>query len=186
MPEEETFLKGQLLLDSGQLRGSFFQRTVVLICQHDPEGAFGLVLNRATGSNVGEMIVADLPEPIKGAPLYLGGPVQPSALSFLHTDSFLPDANVMPNLSLGHSLDSLMDLGESFSSTRKIKTFAGYAGWSPGQLEDEMKRKAWLTHPASLDLVFETEPGQLWQLILRQKGWKYKLLSQMPEDLSMN
>jgi putative transcriptional regulator len=199
MSETSEFLKGQLLLDSGQLRGSFFQRTVVLICQHDPEGAFGLVLNRASGSNVGDMIVADLPETLKGFPLFLGGPVQPSALSFLHTDAFIadsdvlpnfspvvPDSNVMPNLSLGHSLDSLIEIGESFSPTRKIKLFAGYAGWSPGQLEDEMKRNAWLTHPASLDLVFDTAIDQLWRKILSQKGWKYKLLSQMPEDLSMN
>src|SRR2546423_1017814 len=124
MSETETFLKGQLLLDSGQLQGSFFQRTVVLICQHDAEGAFGLVLNRATGSNVGEVIIADLPEFLKGCPLFLGGPVQPAALSFLHSDAFIPDANVLPNLSLGHSLDALMDLGESFSPTKKIKMFA--------------------------------------------------------------
>ena len=52
--------------------------------------------------------------------------------------------------------------------------------------EDEMKRKAWLTHPASLDLVFDTAPEQLWQTILRQKGLKYRLLAQMPEDLSQN
>src|SRR5882762_843292 len=186
MAEPDTFLKGQLLLDSGQLRGSFFQRTVVLICQHDAEGAFGLVLNRGTGNNVGDMIVADLPDALKTCPLYLGGPVQPSALSFLHSDAFIPDANVIPNLSLGHSLDELMDMGESVSPTRKIKLFAGYAGWSPGQLEDEMKRKAWLTHPASLNLVFDADPVQLWQQILRDKGWKYKLLSQMPEDLSLN
>src|SRR5437899_10914381 len=186
MLEPEIFLKGQLLLDSGQLRGSFFQRTVVLICQHDSEGAFGLVLNCATGSNVGEMIVADLPNDLKVCTLFLGGPVQVSALSFLHTDAFIPDANVLPNLCLGHSLDSLIDLCESFSATRKVKMFAGYAGWSPGQLEDEMKRKAWLTHPASLELVFETDPAKLWQAILCQKGWKYKLLAQMPEDLSQN
>lgn len=186
MAAKENFLKGQLLLDSGQLSGSFFQRTVVLICQHDAEGAFGLMLNRTTGNNVGEMIVADLPEALKACPLYLGGPVQPSALSFLHSDTFIPDANVIPNLSLGHSLDSLVDLGESLSPTRKIKMFAGYAGWSPGQLEDEMKRKAWLTHPASLELVFDTAPEQLWQTILRGKGWKYRLLAQMPEDLSLN
>jgi putative transcriptional regulator len=186
MAEEGNFLKGQLLLDSGQLRGSFFQRSVVLICQHDAEGAFGLILNRSTGSSVGEMIVADLPDALKSNTLFLGGPVQPTALSFLHSDSFITDANVMPNLSLGHSIDALMELGESFSATRKLKMFAGYAGWSPGQLEDEMKRKAWLTHPASLDLVFEAEPDKLWQSILQTKGWKYKLLSQMPEDLSLN
>jgi putative transcriptional regulator len=186
MPETEKFLKGQLLLDSGELRGSFFQRTVVLICEHDAEGAFGLVLNRAAGANVGDMIVADLPDSLKGCPLFLGGPVQPSALSYLHTDAFVPDANVLPNLSLGHSLDTLIEIGGSFSPTRKIKLFAGYAGWSPGQLEDEMKRKAWLTHPASLDLVFENSFDQLWRNILCEKGWQYRLLAQMPEDLSLN
>src|SRR5256714_12467104 len=116
MAETEQFLKGQLLLDSGQLRGSFFQRTVVLICQHDAEGAFGLVLNRSSGSNVGEMVVADLPDLLKTSPLFLGGPVQPSALSFLLTDAFIPDANVLPNLSLGHTLDALMEMGESYSA----------------------------------------------------------------------
>ncbi|HVZ16302.1 MAG TPA: YqgE/AlgH family protein [Terriglobales bacterium] len=186
MSEKTRFLKGQLLLDSGQLHGSFFQRTVVLICQHDAEGAFGLVLNRATGSNVGEMIVADLPETLKSIPLYLGGPVQPSALSYLHSDGFLPQANVMPNLNLGHSLDALVDIGESFSAGKKVRLFAGYSGWSPGQLEDEIKRKAWLIYPASLELVFDTPPDDLWPNILRQMGWKYRLLSQMPDDLSSN
>lgn len=181
------FLKGQLLLDSGQLGGSFFQRTVVLICQHDADGAFGLVLNRSLGKKVGEMIVADLPDTLRESPLYLGGPVQPTALSFLHTDNFMPNADVLPNLALGHSLDDLVDVGESFSTQKKIKMFAGYAGWSAGQLEDEIRRKAWLTFPASLELVFDTPAEQLWSKILRRKGgWRNKLLSQMPENLSWN
>ena len=186
MSETEKYLKGQLLLDGGQLRGSFFHRSVVLICQHDAEGAFGLVLTRSSGNKVGDALVADLPEQLKEQPLYLGGPVQSGALSFLHSDSFVPDASVMPNLDLGHSLDTLIDIGESFSTTKKIKLFAGYAGWSPGQLEEEMKRKAWLTHPASLELVFDVKPEQLWSRILRQKGGKYRLLAETPEDLSMN
>ena len=65
--------------------------------------------------------------------------------------------------------------------------FAGYAGWSPGQLESEMKRKSWITFPASLELVFETPPEQLWQKVLQSKGgWKNRLLAQTPEDLSWN
>jgi putative transcriptional regulator len=189
MPDspKSKYLKGQLLLDSGQLSGSFFQRTVVLICQHDAEGAFGLILNRSTGNKVGDVIVADLPEALKDAQLFQGGPVQPAALSFLHSDNFIPDANVFPNLNLGHSLDDLVEIGESFSAGKKVKMFAGYAGWSPGQLEDEMKRKSWITFPASLELVFETPPERLWQKILKAKGgWKNKLLSQMPENLSWN
>ena len=187
MPENAHYLKGQLLLDSGDLRGSFFQRTVLLICQHDAEGAFGLVLNRTTGSKAGEMIVANLPEPLKEQPLFLGGPVQPTALSFLHSDSFIPDATVLPNLSLGHSLDALADIGDSLSTTKKVKLFAGYVGWSPGQLENEMKRKSWLTHPASLELIFDTPPEKLWQMVLRSKGgWQNRILSQSPDDLSWN
>lgn len=186
MSAPKKYLKGQLLLDSGQLSGSFFQHTVVLICQHNAEGAFGLVLNRSAKSKIGEVVVADLPETLKELPLYLGGPVQPTALSFLHTDSFIPDATVMPNLNLGHSLDELVDLGETFSATRKVKMFAGYAGWSPGQLEDEIKRDAWLTHPASLELVFDADATRLWKQILSHMGWKYKLLAEMPDDLSRN
>ena len=181
-----TSLKGQLLLDHGKLAGSFFHRTVILVCQHDSEGAFGLVLNRATGNNVGEALVANLPEDLKEKPLYLGGPVQPQALSFLHSDVFLPEAEVLPNLSLGHSLDGLMELAESYSASKQMKIFAGYAGWSPGQLDDEMKRDTWVTHPASIDLVFHPEPEKLWQTLLRQKGGKYRLLSDTPEDLSWN
>jgi putative transcriptional regulator len=187
MADKAKFLQGRLLLDSGQLGGSFFQRTVVLICQHNAEGAFGLVLNRALGKTAGEVIVADLPETLKESPLFLGGPVQPSALSYLHTDTFIPDADVMPNLALGHSLDDLLEIGESFSPAKKVRLFAGYAGWSAGQLEKEMKRKSWLTFPASLQLVFETPPELLWEKILNaQGGWKNKLLSQMPDDLSFN
>jgi putative transcriptional regulator len=119
--------------------------------------------------------------------LFLGGPVQPGALSYLHTDSFIPDAGVMPNLALGHSLDDLLEIGESFSPTKKVRLFAGYAGWSAGQLEGEMKRKSWLTFPASIELVFETPPEHLWPKILVSKGgWKNKLLSQAPDDLSWN
>jgi putative transcriptional regulator len=180
------YLKGQLLLDSGQLTGSFFARTVILICQHDAEGAFGLVLNRPTGGKVGEALVADLPDAVKEMPLFLGGPVQPTAMSFLHADTFLPEANVLANLSVGHSLDELVDLGESFSADKKVKLFAGYSGWSPGQLEDEMKRKAWLTHPASVELIFSPETEALWSKLMRQKGWKNQLLSQLPDDPSLN
>lgn len=187
MAAKPKFLQGQLLLDSGQLGGSFFQRTVVLVCQHNAEGAFGLVLNRALGKTVGEMIIADLPATLKESPLFLGGPVQPGALSFLHTDSFIREADVLPNLALGHSLDDLLEIGEVISATKKVRLFAGYAGWSPGQLESEMKRKSWLTHPASVQLVFETPPDQLWQKVLHDKGgWKNKLLAQMPDDLSLN
>ena len=179
-------LQGQLLLDGGQLRGSFFNRSVVLVCHHDADGAFGLVLNQPTESTLGEMIVADMPDLLKETAFFLGGPVQTNALSYLFSDSFLPDANVMPNLSLGHSLDELVELGESYSSSRQIRCFAGYSGWSGGQLEEELARKAWVLHPAHLDLVFSPNPSALWRDILLEKGGEYRLLADTPDDLSFN
>lgn len=186
MFETPTYLKGQLLLDSGQLGESFFKRSVVLICQHDADGAFGLILNRTSGNSLGEMLLSDIPEGFKTETLYIGGPVQLSALSYLVSDEFLPAGSVMPNLDLGHSIETLIEMSQSFSHTRKLRMFAGYAGWTAGQLEGEMKRKAWLTHPATLDLVFAEKPETLWKTILKNKGGKYRLLADMPEDLSSN
>jgi len=150
------------------------------------EGAFGLMLNRATAKTVGEALVANLPATVKDQPLFLGGPVQPQTLSFLHSDTVLHEANVMLNLNVGHSLDVLMDLSESSSDSQKLKLFAGYAGWSAGQLDNEMARQDWLVHPASIELIFSAEPEQLWRAILREKGLKNRLLADSPDDLSWN
>ena len=186
MPGKFESLRGQLLLDSGQLRGSFFDRSVVLICHHDADGAFGLVLNRPAEMKVGDVLVEDVGDAIKQGTLFLGGPVQTTALTYLHSDSFLADANVMPNLNMGHSLDDLIEIGEGISPTRQVRCFAGYAGWTAGQLEGEMKRKSWLTHSATLELVFTSDPGSLWKMILNEKGWQYRLIADAPEDLSYN
>ena len=174
--------QGQLLLDGGKLHGSAFHRAVVLICQHDAEGAFGLILNHPAGSKVGDAVVANLPQALKDQPLFLGGPVQPGILSFLHSDSFVPHANVIPNVNLGHSIESLMDLSESYSTTQMLRLFAGYAGWSAGQLEHEMARHDWLVHPATVDLIFKSEPTQLWREILRQKDHTLRWLADSPEN----
>jgi len=133
------------------------------------------------------MIVADLPEALKGCPLYQGGPVQPSALSFL----------ALRQLPLRGQCDAEPESGPFagcpgghrrlvFSDAKDQDIRGLMPAGVRGQLEDEMKRKAWLTHPASLELVFRHPPEQLWQTILRQKGWKYSLLAQMPEDPSLN
>jgi putative transcriptional regulator len=186
MSKQFNSLQGQLLLDGGKLRGSFFHRTVVLICQHDAEGAFGLVINRASGNKIGDVMVANLPDPLKELPLYVGGPVQPGALSFLYRGGVSTETPVLPNLHLSHSLDELVEVSDTLGETQAVRVFAGYAGWSPGQLDDEMQRNSWLTHPASLELIFQPDPSQLWKTILAQKGWQYRLLSSSPDDLAWN
>jgi putative transcriptional regulator len=94
---------------------------------------------------------------------------------------------VIERLSLGHDLEDLLALGLSSSPTARIRVFAGYAGWAPGQLDDELRRESWLIHPATLDLVFQVPPDELWRQVLRSKGdWQSRLLADSPEDLSWN
>ena len=94
---------------------------------------------------------------------------------------------MFPNLSLGHSLEELVELGNSFSTTRRVRVFAGYAGWGPGQLESELRRKSWVVCPATLEIVFDPDPTSLWsRLIRRLGGWRNMILSQVPEDPSRN
>lgn len=184
MPHQS--LRGQFLLDGGELAGSCFHRSVVLVCEHTPEGAFGLVINRPEGRKVGDVLAGLLPDSLKTATLFNGGPVDPSALTYLHTDTLLLSPNVMPGLSRGHSHEELLELASAWSPSQQIKVFAGYAGWSAGQLDAEMRRKAWLTHPASLDLVFHPEPSRIWRLVLGTKGPRYRLLADSPDDPAVN
>lgn len=179
-------LRGRLLLDGGSLHGSWFHRTVVLICQHDPEGAFGLVLNRPSGTRLVEAVTSDVPEHLSDAPLFIGGPVQPGALSYLRSETYLPDGSVMANVDLGHSLDELIELTKDFSAGRRFLVFAGYAGWSPGQLDDEIARQSWLVHPATPEMIFSAHPDRLWREILREMGGLYRILAESPEDPDAN
>jgi putative transcriptional regulator len=180
-------LKGQLLLDGGGLQGSYFNRTVVLLCEHNPEGALGLVLNRPSENRLEDVLSTELPPKLREETLFGGGPVQPAALSYLHSDPGLLNGNVMENLSIGHDLDELVSIGESWSPSLHLRVFAGYAGWAPGQLDDEMRRNAWLTHPADIDLVFHLPPEDLWKFILRKRPkWEERLLADAPDDISFN
>jgi len=186
MPRAHKSQKGQLLLDHGRLAGSWFHRTVVFVCQHDREGAFGLVLNRRFEKPVGQALVAELPANLAEQPLFLGGPVQSGTLSFLHTGLLPTDADIIPRVNVGHSLEELIELAGEPESLRQYRVFAGYAGWGPGQLDDELKRDSWVTHPASVELMFGTPPESIWANILRLKGWRYRLAAEAPDDLSSN
>jgi putative transcriptional regulator len=182
-------LKGKLILDGGKLAGSEFHRSVVLICHHDPAGAFGLVLNRPSEHKVGEVLTEPLPEPMNDLSLYVGGPVQPQGFSCLiyePTNDEVTEATVMPGLRIAHTIEELAEPSGELKSTRQLKVFAGYTGWGPAQLDNEIKQADWLTYPASMELVFSPHPEELWKLILRNMGPAYRLLAETPDDLSRN
>jgi putative transcriptional regulator len=188
MPKQRIHsLRGSLLLDGGSLAGSYFHRSVVLVCQHDASGAFGLVLNRPDDRPLQEVLDVELPDNLGSMLLAHGGPVQETAMSFLRSDPAMLSANVMDQLQLGHDLEELIELGRAWIPGRRLRVFAGYAGWAPGQLDDELRREAWIVHPATLDLVFDVPPPTLWRHILKSRtDWKERLLGDTPENLSSN
>jgi putative transcriptional regulator len=177
-------LQGQLLIASPGLFDPNFRRTVVLVTEHNDEGAAGLVLNRPSPTEVAEVVPMLEPLVDDGEQVWVGGPVQPNAVLVLGEFIDPDDAAVPLFGSLG--FPSLDDPDEVVPATTRRRVFAGYAGWSSGQLEDELAREDWIIEPALPDDAFTEAPDDLWSDVLRRKGGVYELVARMPEDPSVN
>ena len=129
MREKLQSLRGHLLLDAGGMYGSCFHHTVILMCQHSPGGAFGLVLNQPSDKRIGDVLPIDMPPSVKNRRTRSGGPVDESSVHILHSDSFMFQGNVMNNLSLVQDPGELSDLANSVNPDHKIEVFLGYSGW---------------------------------------------------------
>lgn len=183
--DDFTSLKGELLIASAGLLDPNFHRTVVLVTEHTDEGAMGLVLNRPSPIPVTEAV----PHfgRLAGADdrIYLGGPVQPEAVVALAelADESVSAALVLDGIGF---LPSDADPDEIAPAVRRVRIFAGYAGWAAGQLESELEDSAWITEPAESEDVFSVAPDGLWSEVLRRKGGPFAVLALMPPDPSMN
>lgn len=178
-------LKGKLLVASPALGDPNFSRTVVLIAEHGPEGALGLVLNRPADSLVGEA-VEDL-EALVGEDdvLYLGGPVGDQSVMVL---AEFNDPSLAADVIIGDLgfLASDSDLDAMATTTRRARVFVGHAGWGPGQLDEELDEGAWIVLDANPDDVFSPVPDSLWTGVLERKGGAFAVLARAPEDPSVN
>jgi putative transcriptional regulator len=157
----------------------------VLICEHSDDGALGLVLNRP-----GELVVGEsAPELAElagdDAQIDEGGPVQPEALLVLaefHEPS-MAGISVVGNVGL---VGDGSEIGDLVAGTRRVRIFAGYAGWGPGQLDAELARDDWFVAPAGVEDIFNPDADALWGRVLARKGGHYKLVARMPVDPSVN
>lgn len=177
----ESSLTASLLIAMPQLQDPNFERTVMMIVQHDDEGTFGLVLNRPVDMSARELCAAlDMhwggdPE----APLHWGGPVQPQTgwMLFAHTDVSAASVDeeveadstaLCDGIFFAGSLNVLRTVAED--PPGDVRLFLGYAGWGPGQLEGEMAQGVWLTAPTSREAVFDVEPDSMWDYVVRSLG----------------
>ena len=177
---------GVLLVAPPVLSDPNFRRTVVLLCEHGTAGSFGLVLNRLLTIQLGDVM-----DSLSGRlePLWLGGPVQPSTLHFLHRygSEVAGAVPVFDGVYWGGHFDDVQGLVQrNAAEASKLRFFLGYAGWIPGQLEAEVEAGGWILAPAETTFVFPDDADKLWSAVLRNLGGEYALISNFPDDPRMN
>ena len=179
--------RGSLLVAEPFMGDPNFKRSVVLLTEHAPdEGSVGFVLNRLTEHGLGELLETDLYTDI---PVYDGGPVQRNTLHFIHR---------VPQMITGglHIADDMYWSGDFEQLRLYLKTdylnpadfrfFIGYSGWAEGQLEQELKEKAWFVTHADQETIFSTDSEAFWNTILRKMGGRYRYMVNAPHNPRFN
>jgi putative transcriptional regulator len=179
-------LRGQLLVAGPTLLDPNFHRTVVLVCEHDDEGAMGLVLNRPSPILALQAIPELLGALEADACLWIGGPVQTTSVVVLA--DFLDDGEE-EGMEVSGQVGLVLpdsDLDSVAATVHRARAFLGYAGWGGGQLDDELERDDWIVTEFRPDDAFTDDPEALWKRVLGRKGGAYALLATMPPDPSVN
>jgi len=173
---------GSLLVAHPNMLDPNFRRTVLFISEHDPsQGALGVIINRPLDRQVADLVTDAPPVGLAEVPVFLGGPVGKNQLMFAAFEW-----QKSKGLKLNHNvaLEQARD-----AAGRKLVTicaFVGYAGWRAGQLESELKQKAWLVQKANSSLLKLDRLPNLWFEIMRSLGPWYKMLAAAPDDPSLN
>ena len=176
-------LQGQLLVSSPALVDPNFRRTVVLIAHHDEDGAMGLVLTRPSDVKVVDAVPALEGIVDEEAVVSVGGPVQPEAFMVLADFEDVDDAAAPVIGDIGFMP---AEAEPEELSIRRMRVFAGYAGWGAGQLEAELEEPSWIVVPAEPEDAFAADPDALWREVLQRKGGEYALIATMPFDPTLN
>ena len=180
LPKGES-LAGLVLAASTELLDPNFHRTLVNIAEHSPEGALGLVMNRPINKKLGEVAESpDLPDSLRDTPVFRGGPVKPTGL-------------VLARFRRGKSDEELhcqiaADPMELIVSRKRgwIRAFAGYAGWSEGQLEAELSQRSWVVCRPHTALLEVPVPPAIWEAFISEDQRWRKLLPLLPKNTGLN
>jgi len=181
---------GTLLAAWPDLMDPNFMHAVVVMCQHDDQGAYGLVVNRRTDGRLMDL----LPDhPVLGSstfPVHLGGPVDHGTLQFLHTEPERIPGGVSLDgrLWLGGELDAMARFAteDPEAAQRSLRVFLGYSGWGAGQLDLELARGSWVPAAPSLAVVFGEDGEPTWRRVVRSIGREGESLRSMPPDPNWN
>jgi putative transcriptional regulator len=178
-PEKPRCLAGSLLVAHPSMLDPNFRRSVLFVSAHDPQdGAIGVIINRPLDKNVADLVTEVPPQNVADVPVFFGGPVGNNQL-MLAAFEWQKGSGLKLN---HHALDAF----EPSNDTPSIRAFLGYAGWSAGQLEAEMKQKAWIVQRPSRSTLKSEGVSRLWFDIMNKLGPWYRMLAAAPDDPSLN
>lgn len=179
-------LPGAILIADPFLKDPNFLRTTVFVCDYNPQGCVGFVINRKE-----EAVVGDLVEGLEDCnfPVYYGGPVELNTLHFLHCcpELITGGIEVTKGIFWGGNFEELKILLQNkWIRENQLRFFMGYSGWSEGQLQEELNEKSWLTTNGNPSLVFHDNTTLIWKEAIKQLGGEYLQLINYPIDPQLN
>ncbi|MCB1147204.1 MAG: YqgE/AlgH family protein [Leptospiraceae bacterium] len=177
-------LKGKFIIAGSALRDPNFYQSIVLLIEHQREGAFGLIVNRIANLTLGQ-VVPEIENETSEQVVFEGGPVRQDILFILHKHEQYQeeDSELIPGVFVGRSKEVLLKLAEK---SMGFRVFRGYAGWGPGQLEDEIRANSWLSLDAVPEEIFTAEPELAWRDSLLTLGGICNYYSRMVRDPALN
>ncbi|MFC2110822.1 YqgE/AlgH family protein [Bacteroidota bacterium] len=178
--------QGKFLISEPFSNDFFFKRSVVLLAEHNEEGSFGLIINKAVDYTLSE-VTDDFP--YFDAKVFLGGPVKTDSIFFLHTlGDIIPNSmHIFNNIHWGGDIEVVKDLMLANKlSQDNIRFFLGYSGWKPNQLDSELKRDSWIVSKADSKMVMNQDTDDLWRDTVKNLGKDYNMWMNFPLDPNMN
>jgi len=183
-------IRGHFLVAGPHLRDPNFFKSVVLLVEHNDEGAMGLVINRPSEMTVESALSGHFDLPCASGFVYQGGPVEQTALFILHNAQSLdPDETpILPDLFIGSCADVFEEVVSQGSMDDSIcyRVYSGCSGWGVGQLEDELSRGDWLVVRACVDHVFSDNPYEVWDALVEKVRKASRILPNHPENPEWN
>lgn len=172
---------GRFLVATPVIGGPPFDRAVVLVVEHDSTGAVGVIVNLPTEIDVLDVLPDLEAETVAPAVVFVGGPVSTDTAVVLGRSTTGPFTMTAPGIGVG-----IVDLEDPPTHLDGVRVYAGYSGWSPGQLEAELEEGSWWILPASADAIFGEDIGDLWDRLVRSAPGAIRFHSTFPDDPSLN
>jgi len=179
---DDGYIEGQLLIATPSLMGSCFEKSVIYVCAHTADGAMGIIINHLVqaidAKEIFKQLEIAIPQKGLNVPVHFGGPVDSARGFVLHTADYIKQETVVmdDNIALTCNIDVLKDISSGEGPQKSILAL-GYAGWGPGQLEEELETNSWLTANPSEALVFDTNNDDKWQKSAASQGIDLSKLS---------